>query len=436
MPSSASAPPPSYILPAIVVSQFAGTALWFAGNAVLPDLVDEWGLEESSLSYLTSAVQLGFIIGTLIFAGLNLADRFSPTRLFMTSAITGATMNALIPVLDRQQSVLGLVVLRFATGVTLAGVYPVGMKVAADWFPPASGGLGKALGFLVGALALGSAFPFLLRRISQPWQALLWETSALAATGGLLVGFGVPNGPHRKAGAKWEPSVLFTLFESPAFRGAAFGYFGHMWELYAFWTWCPVVWEAYLSTSTAESVSWDEGAITFFVLAMGGVGCVVGGLVSVRYGSAVVAFGSLAVSGLLCVISPLLFMTPPIVTLLVYLLWGMAVAADSPQFSSLVAQYAPSESKGTALTIVNCIGFAITIGSIQLLGVPLDERYLFLLLAPGPFLGLISMRKHVFGGHADESAEGNDEQGSVKAYSKEHDETGQLEMEDELIEEA
>eukprot|EP00797_Seminavis_robusta_P028861 Sro56_g032740.2 (244) ;mRNA; f:54193-54924 len=191
-----------------------------------------------------------------------------------------------------------------------------------------------------------------------------------------------------------DPTVVWTLFDNAKFRGAAFGYFGHMWELYAFWTWCPVVWKAYI---TSQGSSWDESAITFGVLAIGGLGCVLGGLVSVKHGSALVAFWSLLTSGLLCLLSPALYLAPPLVMLLAYLLWGLTVVADSPQFSSLVASTAPAANKGTALTIVNCLGFAITIGSIQLLGVPLSEQYLFLLLAPGPIFGLWSMRLHVFG---------------------------------------
>jgi MFS family permease len=183
---------PFYILPIIVVSQFAGTSLWFAGNAVLLDLVDQWGLPESSLSYVTSSVQFGFICGTLVFALFNIADYFAPALVFAVCASMGAAFNALIPA---WQSLGGLIVLRIITGFFLAGIYPVGMKVAADWFP--HGALGRALGWLVGALTVGSALPFLLLQIPQSYQALLWETSALAAAGGLIVAFCIPNGPER-----------------------------------------------------------------------------------------------------------------------------------------------------------------------------------------------------------------------------------------------
>jgi MFS family permease len=379
---------PAYVLPAIVGSQFAGTALWFSGNAIIPDLVDEWdNLDESSVAFLTSSVQLGFILGTLVFALLSIADRYMPTKVFLVCALAGATCNAILPACGRTESLGGLVFLRLATGFFLAGIYPVGMKVAADWF---EAGLGKALGWLVGALAFGSSFPFLLRQIPQSWQALTWETSALASIGGLIVGFLVPNGPYRKAGTqKLDPSIIFGLFRDRRFASAAISYWGHMWELYAFWTWTPVVWESYLEEQSNDR--WSPSLVTFLVIAFGGFGCIIGGYLSTRYGSARVAFGSLAISGSLCLLSPALYLAPIGVMLPSYLLWGMAVVADSPQFSTLVAQTAPTESKGTALTIVNCVGFAVTIGSIQLLAVPIPEQYLFLLLVPGPIIGLWSL---------------------------------------------
>lgn len=379
---------PAYILPAIVAGQFAGTALWFSGNAVIPDLVAEWdNFDESSVAFLTSSVQLGFILGTFVFALLSIADRYLPTKVFMVCALAGAACNAILPACGPTESLGGLVFLRLATGFFLAGIYPVGMKVAADWY---ESGLGLALGWLVGALAFGSSFPFLLRQIPQSWQALTWETSAIAAFGGLAVGFLVPNGPYRKAGTqKLDPSIICALFRDQKFTSAAISYWGHMWELYAFWTWTPVVWESYLEEQNNDN--WSPSLVTFFVIAFGGLGCVMGGYLSARYDSARVAAGSLAISGSLCLVSPALYLTPPGVMLAAYLIWGMAVVADSPQFSTLVAQTAPSESKGTALTIVNCIGFAVTIGSIQLLAVPISSQYLFLLLVPGPIIGLWSL---------------------------------------------
>ena len=414
---------PRYILPLIVVSQFAGTSLWFAGNAVLPDLVEEWNISNAARSYLTSVVQFGFIIGTLLSALTNLADRFQPTGVFLCAAILGAALNALIPFCNAQLS--ALILLRLLTGVALAGIYPVGMKVAADWFAE---GLGRALGWLVGALAVGSAIPFLLRQIDQSWQALLWETSGLAAMGGIAVGCLVPDGPHRKPATRLNSNVVWTLFaDNPPFRSAAMSYWCHMWELYAFWTWCPAVWEAYFEQQSSAR-AWDASAITFGVIAMGGLGCVLGGLLSVRFGSAMIAFASLAVSGSLCLLSPALYQAPPMIMLIAYLIWGMAVVADSPQFSSLVATTAPATNKGTALTIVNCIGFAVTIASIELLGVPLGERYLFLLLAPGPMLGLWCMRDLVSQAFRNQPVSVSDGRADQEMAGAQHNGSKELEI--------
>jgi MFS family permease len=377
---------PSRILPCIVYSQFAGTSLWFAGNAVLSDFADELNLPDSSLEILTSAVQAGFIVGTLLLAITNLVDRFLPTHIFLASALAGAATNALIPSVAK--GIVGMTILRFLTGATLAGIYPVGMKVAADWYRD---GLGRALGLLVGALVLGTAFPFLLRQIPQSWELLLYETSILAASGGLVMVAAVPNGPYRKAASKFDPAVVVTLFQSREFAAAACGYFGHMWELYAFWTWCPVVLDAYLKRS---ETLWSESVVTFAVISVGALGCILGGLVIPRFGSGRIALVSLIVSGTCCLLSPVFyFISIPEITLIFYLVWGTTVVSDSPQFSTLVADSAPAEQKGTALTVVNCIGFAISIGSIQLLGVPVSEAYLFLLLAPGPVYGIFSMRR-------------------------------------------
>lgn len=379
---------PFHILPLIVFSQFAGTSLWFAGNAVMSDLMKDFGIPDSALGYLTSSVQFGFILGSLVSAIFNLADRYLPTRVFLVSALLGAAANATIPYWGK--TIPALVVLRLMTGVCLAGVYPVGMKVASDWYMKS---VGRALGWLVGALVLGTAFPFLLRQIDQDWRLLIWETSMLAAVGGLLMGLLVPNGPFRKPSPSLDPRAAWIIFsEFPDLRAAALGYFGHMWEAYAFWTWCPVVWKAIIEQ---QETGWDPSLVTFCVISVGAIGCIIGGIVSQRVGSVHVAFWTLAVSGLCCLISPLLFYTPPALSLTVYLLWGAAVITDSPQYSSLVATAAPAEKKGTALTIVNCIGFAVTIGSIQLLGVPIQEKYLFLLLAPGPLLGLFFMKRLV-----------------------------------------
>jgi MFS family permease len=376
---------PARILPVIVASQFAGTSLWFSGNAVLPDLQRQWGLADSAIGWVTSAVQLGFICGTLVFALLALADRHSPRRVFFTCSLLGALANAALLVLPQEMATL--LATRFAAGFFLAGIYPVGMKIAAGWYRD---DLGKALGFLVGALVAGTAFPHLLKGLGQawPWSSVLIGVSLLAAVGGVAMLFLVPDGPFLSKGAPFDPRALAKVFSSRGFRASVFGYFGHMWELYAFWAFLPLLFAARPELGNVSL--W-----TFAVIAAGVLGCVLGGLVSLRTGSARVAFAQLSFSGLCCLASPLMFFAPPALFAAFILAWGVAVVGDSPQFSALNAANAPREWVGTALTIGNCIGFAITIFSIQLLNAlagVLPVHWLFVLLAPGPVLGLLALR--------------------------------------------
>ena len=375
--------PPGHILPVIVASQFAGTSLWFAGNAVLGDLQRQWGLAAGALGDVTSAVQLGFIGGTLLFAFLAVSDRFSPRLVFLACSLLGSLAN--LAVLAANGGFELLLACRFLTGFFLAGIYPVGMKIASGWY---RSGLGNALGFLVGALVLGTAFPHLLKALGQdwPWQAVLAGVSALAALGGLLMLL-VPDGPYLAKGSKFDPGALAVIFRAPGFRASAFGYFGHMWELYAFWAFIPV--------ALAARGGLDVPLWSFIVIAAGFIGCAGGGLLSLRAGSARVAFAQLGASGACCVASPFMFFAPTPVFLAFAVLWGIVVVGDSPQFSALNAAHAPKEWVGSALTIGNCIGFAITIASIQLLNSAmawLPIHYLFLLLAPGPALGLLALR--------------------------------------------
>jgi predicted MFS family arabinose efflux permease len=379
-------PRPRRILPVIVLALFAGAALWFAGNAVIDDLRRELGLPAGALGYITSAVQLGFIAGTLVFAFFAVADLHSPRMLYLVCSLAGAAANAVACMLAKDLA--SLLAWRFATGFFLAGIYPVGMKIASGWYQR---DLGNALGWLVGALVLGTAFPHLLKALGQalPWEAVLLGASALAAAGGLAMLVLVPDGPHLARGAKFDPGALAKIFRAPRFRASAFGYFGHMWELYAFWAFVPVVLAARAGAPLNESL-W-----TFLVIAAGTLGCVAGGVVSMRTGSAPVAFAQLLASGACCALSPLLFYAPTPVYLAFLLFWGVAVAGDSPQFSALNAANAPPALVGSALTIVNCIGFSITIPSIELLNwaaPKIDAQWLFLLLAPGPVLGLAALR--------------------------------------------
>lgn len=381
---------PKRILPTIVFAQFAGTSLWFAGNAILPAIQSAWELPDNAIANVTSAVMLGFIVGTFLFALFSVADRFKSSRVFLGCAVLGALSNMAILVLP--QSYLLLLLGRFLTGIFIAGIYPVGMKIASDWF---SGNLGKALGYLIGALVLGTAFPHLLNYLGTglSWRAVLIGTSVLAVIGGLLIFFLVGDGPYRKTGSRFQPQRIIDVFKIKDFRSAAFGYFGHMWELYTFWAFLPFILTFYNQQHNAEI---NVSLWTFIIMASGAIGCITGGISSLKIGSAKVAYRFLLVSGLLCLLSPLFFSVPPFAFLGLLIVWGIAVIGDSAQFSTLNAQTAPPEFKGTALTIAVSIGFLLTIPSIQLLGFlseQIDTKWLLLTLVVGPIFGLIYTKR-------------------------------------------
>ncbi|MBC6365155.1 MFS transporter [Algoriphagus sp. AK58] len=368
----------------IVIAQFLGTSLWFAGNAAAPELELILG-EKDLVPLITSMVQLGFVAGTFLYAFFSIPDRFSPSDVFFFSAILAAACNLVLLLFPLQ---LGLVIgSRFLTGFFLAGIYPVGMKIASDYFEK---GLGSALGFLVGALVLGTAFPFFLKafEVSISWKMLLLATSGLAIGSGALVGFGIPDGPFRKINPKFDLSLLPSFTQNKALKGAAGGYFGHMWELYTFWAFLPAL---ILFLEKGNLTGTTQSLWTFLIIASGGISCGFGGIISGKKGSEKVALFSLMGSGICGLV---LLMAPEIPTGLVFpflLIWGMLVTADSPQFSTLVAQSVRPEHRGTALTLVNCLGFGLTIGSIQVarfLSDFLSAKVYLGLLAIGPILGL------------------------------------------------
>jgi MFS family permease len=383
---------PKFILPVIVISQFCCTSLWFAGNGVINDLIINFNLNESALGHLTSAVQFGFIVGTLVFAILTIADRFSPSKVFLISALLGSLFN--LGVMSEANSLMSLTFLRFCTGFFLAGIYPVGMKIAADYYEK---GLGKSLGFLVGALALGTALPHLLKEITDgiAWESVLIATSSLALFGGLLMVILVPDGPYRKPSQETDLTAFFSVFKNREFRSVAFGYFGHMWELYAFWAFVPMILKTY---NIAHPITvLNIPLLSFLIIGVGGLACVIGGYLTQKIGAKRIAFISLLLSCGCCLISPLIF-DSEIESLFIGFLffWGMVVIADSPLLSTLVSQNASTEIKGTALTIVNCIGFSTTIISIQLITAMTqftDSNSIYTILALGPILGLIALRR-------------------------------------------
>jgi MFS family permease len=379
------------VLAVIVIAQFLCTSLWFAGNAVLTDLAKDLELSKTALGHITSAVQFGFIIGTLVYAALMVADRLSPSLVFFISAVLGALAN--LGITAWEQNITSILLLRFLTGFFLAGIYPVGMKIASDHFEK---GLGKALGFLVGALVVGTAFPHLLKSFvsTLPWKTVLFFTSGLCVTGGVLMFLLVPDGPYQKKGQFLNFKAIFPVFKNPSFRSAAFGYFGHMWELYTFWAFVPVMLLTYQKLHAAESL--NIAVLSFFIIALGGLACVISGYLSQKSGTRKTAFTALFLSGCCCVASPLAFYLPQIAFIAFLIFWGLVVIADSPLFSTLVAQNAVLEIKGTALTFVTCIGFSITIISIELLNYLskyIDIRFIFLFLTIGPLAGLLYMYK-------------------------------------------
>lgn len=377
------------VLPAIVVSQFFCTSLWFAGNAVLPDIIKVFGSEAVLLADLTSAVQFGFITGTLLFAVLNISDRFSPSKVFFCSAIIAGLFNLGICIAG--VSATGILIFRFLTGFFLAGIYPVGMKIAADHYGK---GLGKALGFLVGALVLGTALPHLLKGVSStlPWKYIIVAISALCFLGGFIILLFVPDGPYRKQGQRPVLTAFLSGFSNKDFRLAAFGYFGHMWELYAFWAFVPIMLTAYNNYFNAQL---NISLLSFIVIASGAVACVLSGLLSQQFGAKKIATIALFLSGTCCLLSPLFLLNHSVGALIIFLIfWGMVVVADSPLFSTLVAQNVPEQTRGSALTIVNCIGFSVTILSIQVVKILTDHiigEYIYLVLAVGPVLGVIGL---------------------------------------------
>ena len=379
----------NWIITTIVFSQFACGSLWFAGNAVIHDLIEAFQLPDSSLSHLTSAVQFGFITGTLTFALLTISDRFSPSKVFFASALAGALTNLLTTIGNHDLTTLFL--LRFATGFFLAGIYPVGMKISSDYYEK---GLGKALGFLVGALVLGTASPHLLKSITEHmnWKYVILLTSGFSVLGGTLILLFVPDGPYRKKSQHLDLHAFYQIFKNKNVRSAAFGYFGHMWELYTFWAFTPFILSTYIKLHSV--ITFNIPLLSFIIIAVGCLSCILGGYFSQIFGSKKTAFTALFLSGTCCLISPFMFNICMPLFLAFLIFWGMAVVADSPQFSTLVAQNAPEEYKGTALTIVNCIGFAITIVSIEVFNLLIGDipsNYLFCVLAIGPILGLIAM---------------------------------------------
>jgi MFS family permease len=388
--SSAESPRRWRALALLAAAELLGMSPWFSASAVVPALRAEWGLSSSGAAWITLAVQIGFVAGTLVSTLGNLPDVFRTRRFVALSCLGAAGANASFALAAR-----GLpsgVALRFATGFFLAGVYPPAMKVLATWFRR---GRGLALGVLIGALTLGKAAPYLVNAVgSGRWRTDVLVVSVLAAAGGLVVFFFVGDGPHAPPVARFDPGQIGRVFENRGVRLACFGYFGHMWELYAMWTWAPLmIRESFARTGASRSL----GEIAaFLVIGSGAAGCVAAGLLADRVGRTLVTSWAMAISGTCCLVTGFLFGASPWLLLFVAIVWGASVVADSAQFSACVTELGDPLYMGTALTLQTCVGFLITTVSIELvpfLSGAAGWGVAFAALAPGPALGIAAMRR-------------------------------------------
>lgn len=374
----------------VAAGEVLGMSLWFSATAAAPAIAQEFALNSATRAWLTMAVQAGFVAGTLLTAVTNAADAINPRRLFALGCLFGAVTNAAIALAPGGAV---MVTLRFLTGAALAWVYPPGMKIIAGWFRERRG---SALGVVVGAVVLGSALPHLLNWVGAglPWRLLVTSSSVLAIGGGALVGLGVSDGPFVSASAPFDRHALRVVLQSRGTRLAVIGYLGHMWELYAMWTWIAAFATASLA-SIGVAPRAAGSALAFVAIATGSVGCVVAGRWADEWGKARIAQWSMIVSASCAALSPLFFGVPLSGLVLLAVVWGFSAVSDSAQFSALVTDYAPRTHVGTALTIQTSAGFLLTMVSVRLVPpimAAIGWRWAFVFLIPGPLIGIWAMR--------------------------------------------
>lgn len=379
----------------IALAEFLAMTLWFSATAVTPALVTAFHMSGGEAAWLTMAVQAGFVVGTLLTAFLNLPDVINARHLFAVGCLVGAAANAGVA---RAGSAETAIALRLVTGIALAWVYPPGMKLVAGWF---ANRRGTALGVLIGALTIGSAFPHLLAALlpALTWQSLVLISSALALAGGALVAGVVRDGPYVAANALFDAGAALKVWTNRGTRQSILGYLGHMWELYAVWTWMATFaaasLAAYARAHAAGSIETSGSLAAFIVIGSGAAGAALAGIVADRVGKARVASWAMLVSAACSALSVLVFGASPFWLYTLAVVWGVSVVADSAQFSALVAEFSPREYVGTALTIQTCAGFLLTMISIRLaplIGGAIGWRWGFLLLVPGPLLGTLAVR--------------------------------------------
>ncbi|WP_335672026.1 MFS transporter [Paracoccus indicus] len=364
-------------------------ACWFSTTAIGPDLALHWGLSPTQAAWLTNAVQIGFVLGALVASAVNLPDIMPMTRLITIAALLTALANGAVLL---EPGFGGLLLARLATGFALAGVYPPALKLMATWFVK---GRGLAMGLLVGALALGSAMPHLLRALGQglDWRIVVAGASIAALTSAAIFGLTVREGPHGFARASFDPRQTLAVLRDRPVRLANLGYFGHMWELYAMWAWFLSF--AIAAMQAGRLPAGSASVLTFLVIAAGVFGCALGGWLSDRIGRCLTTAGMMTVSGACTVLIGLAWGGPTWLLVAVAVIWGISIIGDSAQFSAAVTELSDPRLVGTALTMQLAVGFALTVVAIWLMphvAVLLDGwRWAFLALLPGPAIGTWAM---------------------------------------------